>query len=57
MTIKEQIDYRWYFNELAGLFIGILWVILCVMTSQGSFGIIGLAILYRRFRRKKEAER
>jgi len=40
--------------EAPVLFVAVLWTILAVMTKQGYIGLIGLAILYRRYAKKKE---
>jgi len=35
--------------EIPVFFVAVLWTILSIMTQQGIIGLIGLAILYRRY--------
>lgn len=43
-------------TEIPILFVAVLWTILAVVTNQSHIGLIGLAILYRRYVKKKEGE-
>lgn len=40
--------------EAPVLFVAALWTILAVMTNQSYIGLVGLAILYRRYAKKEE---
>jgi len=42
--------------EVPVLFVAALWTIIAVMTKQSYIGLAGLAILYRRYTKKKGAE-
>lgn len=42
--------------EFPILFIATLWTILAVITNQSYIGLIGLAILYRRYAKKSKVD-
>lgn len=43
--------------EFPILFIATLWTILAVITNQSYIGLVGLAILYRRYTKKNEVDK
>jgi len=56
MTEERRIILDSLLAEAPILFVAVLWTILAVMTEQSYIGLTGLAILYRRYSKKKEAE-
>jgi hypothetical protein len=42
--------------EVPILFVATLWTILAVITNQSYIGLIGLAILYRRYAKKNKVD-
>lgn len=50
--MKEEYKDKFHFllNESPILFVAVLWSIVAIMTQRGIIGLIGLAILYRRYR-------
>ena len=52
--LKQPEERRFYFFEAAALAVGLMWMQLALMTNQYLIGFLGLAVLYRRFHRKKE---
>lgn len=52
---KDKLDLL--LAEVPVLFIAVLWTILAVMTLQSYIGLAGLAILYRRYAKKKEEKK
>jgi len=55
MSEERRIILDSLLAEVPILFVATLWTILAVMTNQSYIGLIGLAILYRRYAKKKEA--
>lgn len=55
MDLPKLNDPKWYFIDIMAFLVGVVWTVLAILTLQAYLGFIGLAILYRRFRRKKEA--
>jgi len=56
MTEERRNPLDFLLAEAPILFVAVLWTILAIMTNQGYIGLTGLAILYRRYAKKKEAE-
>ena len=56
MTEERRIILDSLLAEAPILFAAVLWTILAVMTNQSYIGLIGLAILYRRYAKKKEGK-
>ena len=50
--MKEEYKDKFHFllNEIPILFTAVLWSIVAIMTHNGYIGLLGLAILYRRYR-------
>lgn len=56
MSEERENIFNSLLAEVPILFIAILWTTLAVMTGQSYIGLIGLAILYRRYTKKEEDE-
>jgi len=56
MSEERENTFNALLAEAPILFIATLWTILAIMTNQSYIGLIGLAILYRRYTKKKEVE-
>ena len=54
MTEERRNTLNFLLAEAPILFVAVLWTILAVMTNESYIGLIGLAILYRRYAKKKE---
>ena len=54
MTEERRHTLDFLLAEAPILFVAVLWTILAVMTKQSYIGLTGLAILYRRYAKKKE---
>lgn len=54
MTEERRRIFDSLLAEVPVLFVAVLWTTLAAITGQSYIGLIGLAILYRRYAKKKK---
>jgi len=56
MSEEREDIFNFLLLEIPVLFVATLWTVLAIVTNQSYIGLVGLAILYRHYMKKKKVE-